>query len=241
MGGVCQFALVLQLSGWYHDDPCISGDLRCPGVWKDFSFTAFVSCLWSISYIHTSLTPRYRYALQATNISSLCFTEKTLIFPLNGGDMFLSGSSYPGFPPENSFESARSWSFDFDHIFRCRKQELGRIGVGKLKKDWPFLFLRRGPWWGKVYIYIYFLVVLRQGSSCSSWYIHFFISRFKVVRKLVLSSRRSRSEASQAEVFEELLGLKHVEPIVGGVIRWWVPPDSLGGWVQWNGAGNIIL
>ena len=148
---MCQFALVLhcilQRSGWYHDDPCISGDLRCPGDLKRFFLQGVcVMSLINLIYTHT----RYRYALQATNISSLCFTEKTLIFPLNGGDMFLSGSSYPGFLPENPFESARSWSFDFDHIFRCRKQELGRIGVGKLIKGWPFRFLKRRPRWGKV-------------------------------------------------------------------------------------------
>lgn len=125
--------------------------------------------------------------------------------------------------------------------------QVPKTGIGtnrswKVDKRLALSFFKEGALMRKsLYIYIYFLVVLRQGSSCSSWYIHFFISRFKVVRKLVLSSRRSRSEASQAEVFEELLGLKHVEPIVGGVIRWWVPPDSLGGWVQWNGAGNIIL
>lgn len=94
--------------------------------WKSESYFSTLDALYQLQPVivrsdlelGTSLTPRYRYALQATNSSSLCFTGKTLIFPPKGGGHVLSGSSYPGFLLENLFDSARSWSFDFDHIFR---------------------------------------------------------------------------------------------------------------------------
>ena len=111
-------------------------DLRCLGIWKDFSFRAFVSCLWSILYIHTLgivCPPGNKHFLPM-------LYRKDTHFPTKRGGHVPFRIFLSGFPAGKPIRISKVLVFWLWPHLQVPKTELGRIGVGKLIKGWPFVF-----------------------------------------------------------------------------------------------------